>query len=65
MTTLQIGDKAPDFKAIDEEGNIRQLADYKGKKISFILLSQSKYSRMYHGSIQFKRPLSRICRKGI
>ena len=33
MTTLQIGDKAPDFKAIDEEKNKRRLKDYQGKKL--------------------------------
>ena len=33
MTTLKIGDKAPDFKALDENGNTIQLSDYKGKKL--------------------------------
>jgi peroxiredoxin Q/BCP len=33
MTTLKIGDKAPDFKALDENGNTVQLSDYKGKKL--------------------------------
>lgn len=33
MTTLQIGDKAPDFKGVDQTGKIHQLADYKGKKL--------------------------------
>jgi len=33
MTTLKIGDKAPDFKALDEQGNTVQLSDYKGKKL--------------------------------
>ncbi len=31
MITLQIGDAAPDFKALDESGNSISLADYKGK----------------------------------
>ena len=33
MTTLQIGDAAPNFKSLDEAGNTVSLADYKGKKL--------------------------------
>jgi len=33
MTTLQKGDKAPDFSSIDENGNPISLNDFKGKKI--------------------------------
>ncbi|MHC5309278.1 thioredoxin-dependent thiol peroxidase [Myroides sp. LJL116] len=33
MTTLQIGDKAPDFKALDQNGVVRELSQYKGKKL--------------------------------
>ncbi|MFV8225712.1 thioredoxin-dependent thiol peroxidase [Christiangramia aquimixticola] len=33
MTTLKEGDKAPDFKAEDQDGNTIQLTDYKGKKL--------------------------------
>lgn len=33
MTTLSEGDKAPSFSAKDQDGNIRTLADYKGKKL--------------------------------
>ncbi|MGC6430712.1 MAG: thioredoxin-dependent thiol peroxidase [Jejuia sp.] len=33
MTTLKAGDKAPDFKALDEQGNTVQLSDYTGKKL--------------------------------
>ena len=33
MTTLKIGDKAPDFNCEDQDGNMIQLADYKGKKL--------------------------------
>ncbi|SEB36581.1 peroxiredoxin Q/BCP [Tenacibaculum sp. MAR_2009_124] len=33
MTTLQIGDKAPNFEAKDEKGNVRKLSDYTGKKL--------------------------------
>lgn len=33
MTTLKAGDKAPDFKAEDQDGNTISLSDYKGKKL--------------------------------
>ena len=33
MTTLKIGDKAPDFSGIDQNGSIVQLKDFKGKKV--------------------------------
>jgi peroxiredoxin Q/BCP len=33
MTNLTKGDKAPNFKAIDENGNSISLSDFKGKKI--------------------------------
>lgn len=33
MTTLKAGDKAPDFSAKDQDGNSRNLADYKDKKL--------------------------------
>jgi len=33
MTTLQKGDKAPQFSGTDQDGNLHTLADYKGKKL--------------------------------
>ena len=33
MITLKIGDKAPNFEALDEKGNTLKLSDYKGKKL--------------------------------
>jgi len=33
MTTLKVGDKAPDFKALDQNGIERKLSDYKEKKL--------------------------------
>jgi thioredoxin-dependent peroxiredoxin len=33
MTTLQKGDKAPNFSALDQDGKSHSLADYKGKKL--------------------------------
>jgi peroxiredoxin Q/BCP len=33
MTTLKIGDKAPNFSGVDQNGNLHTLADYIGKKL--------------------------------
>ena len=33
MTHLKIGDKAPSFSALDEQGNTQTLAQYKGQKL--------------------------------
>lgn len=33
MTHLKVGDKAPDFSALDEQGNTISLSDYKGNKL--------------------------------
>jgi peroxiredoxin Q/BCP len=33
MTTLKIGDKAPSFEALDQQGNTVRLLDYVGKKL--------------------------------
>tara|TARA_R110002124_G_scaffold138576_6_gene302291 strand:- start:238279 stop:238731 length:453 start_codon:yes stop_codon:yes gene_type:complete len=33
MNTLKVGDKAPDFQSVDQDGTLRQLKDYKGKKL--------------------------------
>lgn len=33
MTHLKVGDKAPVFSALDEQGNIVSLSDYVGKKL--------------------------------
>jgi len=33
MTNLEIGDKSPNFVALDQEGNTIKLEDYKGRKL--------------------------------
>jgi len=33
MTTLKVGDKAPNFEALDNKGNTIKLADFIGKKL--------------------------------
>ena len=33
MTQLQAGDKAPDFRALDQDGRTVRLADFKGRRL--------------------------------
>ncbi|MBF4986210.1 redoxin domain-containing protein, partial [Nonlabens mediterrranea] len=33
MTTLKVGDKAPDFSVLNQDGNTVSLSDFKGKKL--------------------------------
>jgi thioredoxin-dependent peroxiredoxin len=33
MTNLKVGDKAPEFQGIDQDGNPHALKDYKGRKL--------------------------------
>ncbi|OQD42957.1 thioredoxin-dependent thiol peroxidase [Croceivirga radicis] len=33
MKTLKVGDKVPDFSAVDQDGNTVKLSDYVGKKL--------------------------------
>ena len=33
MTTIQTGDKAPQFSGVDQDGKLHTLADYAGKKL--------------------------------
>ena len=33
MKTLEVGDKVPDFSAVDQDGNTVKLSDYSGKKL--------------------------------
>jgi peroxiredoxin Q/BCP len=33
MTHLKVGDKAPDFEALDQSGNLIKSSDYRGKKL--------------------------------
>ena len=34
---IQIGDKAPDFVALDQNGKTHKLTDYAGKKVVLLL----------------------------
>ena len=40
MTHLREGDKAPDFKGINEKGDLVSLRDFKGKKLALYFYPQ-------------------------
>ena len=33
MKALEVGEKAPDFRTVDQDGNPVSLADFRGKKV--------------------------------
>lgn len=41
MKTLQKGDKVPEFSAKDQDGKVRNLSDYKGKKLIVFFYPQA------------------------
>ena len=47
MTTLKIGDKAPDINALDETGKELKLADYKGKKVVLYFYPKVKFVQFF------------------
>jgi peroxiredoxin Q/BCP len=51
MTTLKAGDKAPDFKSTNQDGNTVNLSDFTGKKLVLIFLPKGQYTWMYFGSL--------------
>ncbi len=65
MTTLKVGDNAPGFSAKTKMEKRFNSIDFKGKKVGSIFLSESEYTRMYSGSMQFKRQLSNFCKQGL
>ena len=51
MTTLQNGDKAPNFSALDNKGNTVSLVRFSRKKARLVFLPQSQYTWLYDGSL--------------
>ena len=45
MTSLQIGDTAPNFQSFDEAGNSVSLADYNGKKLVLFFYPKASFPR--------------------
>ena len=52
MITLKIGDVAPEFSAINQDGKMINLTDYKGKKVVTVFLSKRQYAWMHDPILQ-------------
>jgi peroxiredoxin Q/BCP len=62
---LQVGDKAPDFSGVDENGNAISLKDFKGKKVVLYFYPKDMTSGCTQEACDFRDSYSRIKRKGV
>ena len=60
---LKVGDKAPDFKAIDQDGKEMNLSDYKSKKVILYFYPKDNTSGCSRG-LQFTRWIRRLTKNG-
>jgi peroxiredoxin len=56
MPVLSKGDKAPDFKGVNQNGETISLADFSGKKLIYTFTPRI-YAGMYCRIVQFERQL--------
>ena len=61
---LQEGDKAPAFKAPDQEGNTHSLKDYKGKKLVLYFYPKDMTSGCTTEACDFRDNMARIKKHG-
>ena len=61
---LEAGDKAPDFKALDDAGNTISLKDFKGKKIVLYFYPKDNTSGCTREACDFQANLRSIKTKG-
>ncbi|MEI8135163.1 MAG: thioredoxin-dependent thiol peroxidase [bacterium] len=62
---LEVGDKAPDFSGIDENGAKVSLKDFKGKKVVLYFYPKDNTSGCTAEACDFRDSYSRIKRKGV
>ena len=55
MTHLKVGDEAPEINAVDQNGELLTLSQFKGKKGNLIFLSKRYDTRLYNSIVQLKR----------
>jgi peroxiredoxin Q/BCP len=63
--TLQPGDKAPAFKAADQDGNIHQLKDYKGQKVVLYFYPQDNTETCTKQACNLRDNFAMLKKKGI
>ena len=64
----QVGQPAPDFSAVDSQGQMRHLADYRGKMVVLEWTNaECPYTRKHYesGNMQSLQSLARDARRGL
>jgi peroxiredoxin Q/BCP len=62
---LEVGDKAPDFSGVDENGNKVSLKDFKGQKVVLYFYPKDNTTGCTAEACDFRDSYSRIKRKGV
>ena len=62
---LNVGDKAPDFSGVDENGKKFALKDFKGKKVVLYFYPKDNTTGCTTEACDFRDSYSRIKRKGV
>ena len=62
---LNVGDKAPDFSGVDENGERTALKDFKGKKVVLYFYPKDNTTGCTQEACDFRDSYSRIKRKGV
>ena len=55
--SLEVGQTAPDFESIDQDGNPIRLSDFKGQKGGIVFLPQDNTPGLYLPGLQPERQL--------
>lgn len=61
----RVGDRAPDFKAVDEQGQLHRLADYKGKTFVLYFYLKDNTSGCTAEACGFRDCFNKLARKGV
>jgi len=64
VTSLQKGDKAPDFKGIDQDGKLVSLKDFKGKKLILYFYPQDNTPTCTNEACNLRDNFSELKKKG-
>ncbi|MCW3072107.1 MAG: Peroxiredoxin [Bacteroidetes bacterium] len=64
ITSLQKGDKAPDFKGIDQDGKLVSLKDFKGKKLILYFYPQDNTPTCTNEACNLRDNFSELKKKG-
>lgn len=65
MASLQVGDRAPDFSCLDDQGNIVSLKDFKGKKLVIYFYPKDDTPGCTTESCDFRDNLTGLNRLGV